>query len=365
MSRTTHRLAAVAALFLVWALAPAALADDKAKDEPPSEKIRKALDQPIDLELKETSLAKVAKRFHEKTRLEIVIDRTYLAGLGGVIDPDADTRPVEAKFKGTKVREALRKVFEPFGLVPFIVDDAVLLTGEETGLTKQLRQRVDVDVDEVPLATALKQLGRRKAVNLVVDQKATRQAEKKVTLQVDDVAVDTAVRLLAEQAGLKAARIDNVLYVTTPEQATVIAAENRANMPNYGPYGPYFPYGAFNMPAGVGVLGGGVGGALGAAGGLLGIAGGGGLAGLGGGLGIMGGAPRPLLPPPPPPTPPTPKEEAKPSGQAPNPRPAVAANDHPGAPLPGAPRPEPWARPADRSRAGARRRSPSPEPRRA
>ena len=119
-------------------------------------------------------------------------------------------------------------MFEPYGLVPFIVDDAVLLTGEDAGVAKQLKQRVDVDVDDVPLAVALKRLGRRKAINLVVDQKAAKQAEKKVSLQVEDVPLETAVRLLAEQAGMKAARIDNVLYVTTPEHAASIAAENRA-----------------------------------------------------------------------------------------------------------------------------------------
>jgi len=142
------------------------------------------------------------------------------------------------------VRDALRKVFEPWGMTPFIVDDAVLLTSEEVGAQKQLKQRIDVDVDDVPLATAVKQLARRKAINLVVDQKVTKQAEKKVSLQVEDVAMETAVRLLAEQAGLKAARIDNVLYVTSPEQAASIAAENRANtVPAYPPgmYGPYWP----------------------------------------------------------------------------------------------------------------------------
>ena len=84
-----------------------------------------------------------------------------------------------------------------------------------------------------------------------------------MSLQVEDVAMETAVRLLAEQAGMKVARIDNVLYVTTPEQATSIAADNRAIVPNYWPYGPLFPAGG-----GVGVVGGvgafGLGGAAGA-----------------------------------------------------------------------------------------------------
>jgi hypothetical protein len=338
MSRTTLRLAA--ALSLIWALAPA----PASAEETPSEKIRKALDQPIDLDLKENSLAQVAERFREKTKLDITIDRSgAFWGIGFALDPNAALpQPIEAKFKHTKARDALRKVFEPYGLMPFIVDDAVLLTGEDAGISKQLKQRVDVDLADVPLAAALKQLGRRKAINLVVDQKSAKQAEKKVSLQVDDVALETAVRLLAEQAGMKAARIDNVLYVTTPEQAASIAADNRAFLQTYGPYGPLFN----NATGGVGVLG---------AWGAIGLAGGGGAIGLGGGGGIVGGPPR-LVPPPAPPKedskPAPPAEGSKPLGRAPSRAASVAA----ALPFPPVERPELWAREVGRSSVGTRRR---------
>jgi hypothetical protein len=367
MSRAVRHLAAVAALFL--ALAPAAMAaDDKAADETPSEKVRKALDQPIDLDLKESSLAKAVDRFREKTKLDITIDRTTFGLLGGgVIDPTVDQPlPIQGKFKGTKVRDALRKAFEPHGLAPFVVDDAVLLTSEEAGLQKQLKQRVDVDVDDVPLGAALKQLGRRKAVNLVVDQKMTKQAEKKVSLQVEDVALETAVRLLAEQAGLKAARVDNVLYVTTPEQAASIAADNRALMPYSAPYLIYGMAGAGGLGGAIGALGIG-------AGGVFGAVGLGGLGGAGGGLVGFGGfrvMPAPPLPGGAPPTPPPPDKpnESRPQSRraAPQTTPAVAAADRPGVPPPTTLPPPLWARAAARPTVGARRtrrRAPSPEPR--
>jgi hypothetical protein len=340
MSRTVL-FTTLAALSLAL---PPARADEKAKDETPSDRIRKALDQPIDLELKEPSLAKAVERFRDKTHLDITFT-----------DPNPGApQPIERKFKGIKVRDALRKTLEPWGLMPFIVDDAVLLTSEEDGIQKQLKQRIDVDVDEVPLAKAVKQLARRKAMNLIVDPKAAKQAEKKVTLQLEDVAVETAVRLLAEQAELKAARIDNVLYVTTPERAASIAAENRANQPNFNPYGPYAVPG---MIGGVGALGTPLGG--------IGVIGLGGLAGLGGGGGIMG---RPVLPPLPPPSDVKPPKELppdKPQGQAPRRRPILAAADTSDFPCPTVPRPEPWARPAGRSTVGSRRsrrRLPSPDP---
>jgi hypothetical protein len=40
-----------------------------------------------------------------------------------------------------------------------------------------------------------------------------------VTLQLEDVPLETAVRLLADLAGLKPVRLDNVLFVTTEERA--------------------------------------------------------------------------------------------------------------------------------------------------
>src|SRR5262245_6223382 len=103
MSRAVQSLAAGVALSFFWALTPASVsADDKAKDESPSEKVRKALDQPIDLELNESSLGKALERFREKTKLDIAFDRTVFFLLGmGPIDPNADMpQPVQGKFRG-------------------------------------------------------------------------------------------------------------------------------------------------------------------------------------------------------------------------------------------------------------------------
>jgi hypothetical protein len=374
MSRAVP-LAALAAL-LAGLLAPApASADDKTKDETPSEKVRKALDQPIDLDLKESSMAKAVERFREKTKLDISIDRSPFITMGvPTFDPNADSPvPFEGKFKGVKVRDALRRVFEPIGLTPFIIDDAVLLTSEDIGIQKQLKQRIDVDVSEVPLADALKDVGRRKAVNVVVDRRVKKQTETKVSLQVEDVALESAVRLLAEQAGLKAARIGNVLYVTTPDNAASIAAENRAPRPTYNPYGVYGFSGTFGAIGGPGValLGAAGGGAIGFGGigglpapgfaGAIGFGGMpapggfGGLAGFGGLMGFAGGVP-PTVPPQAPPPPNKPSDPLpKPTQGAATPVAPTVAPGHPDPDRPLAPRHELWARPSSPSPAGARR----------
>ncbi len=56
-------------------------------------------------------------------------------------------------------------------------------------------------------------------MNLVIDPRLGDKANKSVTLKLDDVSVETAVYLLAEVADLATVRLNNVLFVTTPEGA--------------------------------------------------------------------------------------------------------------------------------------------------
>src|SRR5438309_2064829 len=58
-----------------------------------------------------------------------------------------------------------------------------------------------------------------RSLNVVVDPRLKDKADAKVTLKLDDVPLETAVRLLAEVAELRAVRMNNVLFVTTPERA--------------------------------------------------------------------------------------------------------------------------------------------------
>ena len=56
--------------------------------------------------------------------------------------------------------------------------------------------------------------------------------------QLNNVPTDTAVRLLANMAGLSVARLDNVLYVTTRENAAAAQADQErlnADMPAASP----------------------------------------------------------------------------------------------------------------------------------
>jgi hypothetical protein len=242
----------------------------RADDPSPAEQVRKALDKPIDLDLKEDSLQKAVEKLREVTKLNITMHSGFsaadmanlfapggafpgiLPGGGGTVPvlpggaigpgagPGTTTAAIQLTVKGIKTRDALKKIFSPYGLSPYIVEDEVFLAPEDVGVRRQLTQRISLDLNEVPLADALKRLGRERAINLLVSREGAKLAEKKISLQVDDVPLETAIRLLADQAGLRAARLDNVLIVTTPEHAKQINADNAArkaadNVPGFAP----------------------------------------------------------------------------------------------------------------------------------
>ena len=87
---------------------------------------------------------------------------------------------------------------------------------------------VDVDLFQKPLSAALREIGDQTGANVVLDERVGETARKPVTAVLTRVRVDTAVRLLADMSGLRVAVLDNVLYVTSVENARELEAEHDA-----------------------------------------------------------------------------------------------------------------------------------------
>jgi hypothetical protein len=223
------------------AAAPAAPAPSGAPDkkaETPAEKINKALDQTGDFILEGTPLPEALEKLAEQAKVNIVIDRfTLLNQLGiDLVNMPGNLPAVNLKLTGVKTRTALRSVLSQYNLGYAVLGDMVLVTTEDMAIHRQLKQRVSLDLDKVPAATALKQLARDTGTNVLLDARVGKEAQAPVTLQVDDVPLDTSVKLVAEMAGLKTVRIGNVLFVTTK----AIAQEMRQDPDLQGgqPVGP-------------------------------------------------------------------------------------------------------------------------------
>src|SRR5262245_61913733 len=121
-------LAAGLAFALALAAAPAAPVtpprDDKKPAETAAEKVRKALDQNVaNLDIENQQLPLALDQLHEETKVNFVLDRATIAGLGVDVDNGA---PVKAKLQNVKAKVALRNILNQHGLSYAIVGDSVV-----------------------------------------------------------------------------------------------------------------------------------------------------------------------------------------------------------------------------------------------
>jgi hypothetical protein len=78
---------------------------------------------------------------------------------------------------------------------------------------------------ETTLDGVLHQLRQQSGYNIVVNPRLADKLETPITIEFSNVPVDTAVRLLASMTGMSVVRLDNLLYVTTAENAKQLREE--------------------------------------------------------------------------------------------------------------------------------------------
>lgn len=196
------------------------------KIEYPAETMRKALEQTLALEFNEQPLNLAVAQLKEQTKLNFILDKVTLEQIGIGLE-----EPVSFKVPKVKLRNGLRMLLNQYNLGYAILDDTIVITTADMAIRRQLGQPVNLDLQGTPLLSALKQLARETATNLVMDTKLIKESQTPVTMQLDDVPLDTAVRLMAEMAGVKSVRLGNVLYITTEARADKLRAEEAENHP--------------------------------------------------------------------------------------------------------------------------------------
>jgi hypothetical protein len=239
MTFRLHRWAAAALLALLWAAAaPAAPvgsgSGEPKKPETAAEKVRQALDEVTDVTIEKQPLELAIRQLGDQAKINFVIDTFQIQNLG----IDLQGAEVNVKLQGVKLRSALRTLLNQHNLGYAVIGDTVLITTEEMAMHRQMRQRVSVDADNLPVAKALKQLARETGTNVLVDARVSKEAQAPVTLQVDDVPLDTAVKLLAHLSGLRTVRVGNVLFVTNKETAEEMRQDPDLTGPPATPGGP-------------------------------------------------------------------------------------------------------------------------------
>jgi type II secretory pathway component GspD/PulD (secretin) len=182
--------------------------------------VRERLAAPVSLNLRGQSLRAAVDALREAAKVDIVLDSVAIQQLG--ITPE---QPVNLDAKDVPARVVLRRLADQYGLDFAVAGGSVVVSTEEGAAARQLRQRVDVDFDRVELAAALKKLSADVGVNLALDPRAEKEAATKVSLHAEDIPLEAAVRLLSEMAGLKPARVGNVLFVTSKAAAAQMRQE--------------------------------------------------------------------------------------------------------------------------------------------
>jgi type II secretory pathway component GspD/PulD (secretin) len=221
------------------------------------EKIRAGLDKSVTFDFVGQSLTDVLNHFRDKTGVPVNIDHTALLMMGMNVDVGLPNPQVELKAKDEKASAVLRRLLNGYRMTYIIFEDSLLVTSEEMATLRQMRQRVSVNVDDVPLKKAVTDLAKNHGVNLVIDRTLAKDVvDGAVSLQVENTGIETALRLLAEQGGAKAVRMGNVMYITTAAKAKTIREEEPQQLDN--PLNPNMPGGV--PPIAFGGIGAGIGG---------------------------------------------------------------------------------------------------------
>jgi RNA polymerase sigma factor (sigma-70 family) len=127
---------------------------------------------------------------------------------------------------GRILKKILDRIPNPSGATFLIRKDLIEITTQaavrdELGIKGEgpLPPLVSEEFEEEPLKLALRRVSDSTESNIVLNLRPADKAQTLVTARLMNVPVETAVRILADMAGLQVVRLDNVLYVTTPEHA--------------------------------------------------------------------------------------------------------------------------------------------------
>lgn len=169
----------------------------------------------------------------------------------------ATPAPIPA-MKNVRLSSILRKILSrvpvPSGATYLVRGDAIEITtgtfqgveiwGKYGGPHLPL---VNATLEKISLSDAAAELAEQTDFNIVIDNRAAEQARTQVNARLLNTPLDTALRLLTDMADLRAVHLDNVLYVTTKENAAALEARLQKEMTPANPLddnsdmGPYKP----------------------------------------------------------------------------------------------------------------------------
>ena len=175
--------------------------------------IRKTLDITLTLNCDNLSLNTFVTDLNKKYDLRLKIDEVAIQRSGGTVDE----LNFSYKCQDIKLRSALQDILNNFNLTYVILNDSVLLTSEEFAIHRFFKQKIDLDLENIPGDKALRSLAKQYGANIVIDPRV--QNNSPVTLNLKDVSLESAIRVICEIANIKPVRIGNILFITSESRA--------------------------------------------------------------------------------------------------------------------------------------------------
>lgn len=121
---------------------------------------------------------------------------------------------------GTALRLALSRIGSGNATYWLRAGQVLVTTHDKASSSFFLQTQIDaVNINQRPLTQALDELAEWSGTTILVDRRVWQKAQVRVTAKLSFFQLETAVRLLTDMAGLKPVVVDNVIYVTSPENA--------------------------------------------------------------------------------------------------------------------------------------------------
>jgi hypothetical protein len=186
---------------------------------------REKLDQTTTIEFEpNTPLREAVSHLADHFKMTILVDKETFKEANS---PEIESQPIQlSRLADVKLLTVLRAIFQQVG-GDFYTKDYVLTVVPrgyiETG--RIFKHPVDVSFSKRPLAEALTELSDLSGVSVVLDPRGQADGNLVVTADFRNVPVQDAVRVLANMADMKSVVMDNLLYVTSIQNADNLEEE--------------------------------------------------------------------------------------------------------------------------------------------
>jgi hypothetical protein len=191
-----------------------------------SREVRRALDLPVTIEFEpNTPLSEALAHIAERYNIMILLDPE--AFKEDLREPDVANKPIKLpRLVDVNLRIVLREILNRVQ-GDFYIKEGILRIAPRNRVVAAVlvRQPIEANFAKRPLSDALRELSFISGVSVVLDARAEESAQLPITADLHNVPLETALRVLADMADLKPVAMDNLIYVTSKDNAKVLEAE--------------------------------------------------------------------------------------------------------------------------------------------